>query len=60
MIDFLSFFFIRYTIGSCSASNKLTGCSFDSHSCDFVDVPFDDDHDFAVRSSGGQDGGGMY
>ncbi|XP_028394792.1 uncharacterized protein LOC114518946 isoform X2 [Dendronephthya gigantea] len=44
--------------GSCSASSKLDGCSFDSDSCDFVDVPFDDDHDFVLQTSGGQDNGG--
>ena len=47
------------TPGSCSASSKLTGCSFDSDSCDFVDVPFDDNHDFILKSSGGQDGKGI-
>lgn len=47
-----------YAIGSCSSSNKLDGCSFDSDSCDFVDVPFDDDHDFVWQPSGGQDNKG--
>lgn len=46
--------------GSCSLSQKLQSCSFTSDTCDFVDVPFDDDLNFALRNSGGQDSKGGY
>ncbi|XP_046844879.1 uncharacterized protein LOC124438722 isoform X2 [Xenia sp. Carnegie-2017] len=44
--------------GSCFLTKKLKSCTFDLDSCDFVDVPFTDDHDFVLKSSGGQDGKG--
>lgn len=46
--------------GSCSASQRLQSCSFVSDTCDFIDVPFDDNHDFVLQSSGGQDSQGGY
>ncbi|XP_046844880.1 uncharacterized protein LOC124438722 isoform X3 [Xenia sp. Carnegie-2017] len=46
------------TGGSCFLTKKLKSCTFDLDSCDFVDVPFTDDHDFVLKSSGGQDGKG--
>jgi len=33
------------------ASNKVKSCQFDSDTCDWHNVPFDDDMDFVVRSS---------
>ena len=33
------------------ASSKVKACSFDNDTCDWHNVPFDDDTDFVVRSS---------
>ena len=51
--------FFDLFLGSCFLTKKLKSCTFDLDSCDFVDVPFADDHDFVLKSSGGQDGKGM-
>jgi len=44
--------------GDCSgnASNKLQACKFDTDTCDWQDVPFDDDFDFQLTSSSTSNG----
>lgn len=53
--------------GSGAASNKIKGCKFDGDTCDWHDVPFDDQGDFMVKSgsspggpSSGAGGSGGY
>jgi len=33
------------------ASNKVTSCTFDKDTCDWHNVPFDDNMDFVITSS---------
>ncbi|XP_032241949.1 MAM and LDL-receptor class A domain-containing protein 1 [Nematostella vectensis] len=45
--------------GSCSGneSNKLKACNFDVDTCDWYQVPFDDNGDFELKSGSGANGG---